>query len=467
MHKFRSLPTLVLAGLFVFLVLGTAVAQPPQPTMPANPVSFPFDPKTAAIDAVSDAIAEGSILDIAVNPDFDEAEPAVALCAGDQYLAVFEYGSEIYAQYLDNQGTRLGIPFVVSSDIYMESHPDVACDWSRNVFIVVWQHDYNNSGDMDIQAQGILGTRPADAVQSVSAALNVANTTLNETNPVVECNSNASSCLVVYEREDNSGDIYGQRLAISSSLTLQGGAFVIGSFGVAEGNPAIAWGGPDSDYLVAWEYKSTNYRIVVAYVWDTLMGGSQIQASGTFLTGSDLANHQINPAAAYNGRTQRYLVVFQHDFYNDGSDYDIWGLRLVPGGGSQGALFLIAGYGQPEIQPAIAYGSGPYYLPGGYGADQFLVTYVREDATQRIVLGQAIYGSVQPSQQKEGSPVLLYSTGSGINFGLANPAVIGSINNGRYLAVWESMIGGFTGDDYNVRGQLVAPYGVFLPAIIK
>ena len=126
-----------------------------------------------------------------------------------------------------------------------------------------------------------------------------------------------------------------------------------------------------------------------------------------------------------------------------------------------------AGYGGLGRRLAIGSVRGPYCWPDGYGDDPLRGNEVREDATRRIVLGRASYGRDKPAQQKEGSPVLLYSTGSGINFGLANPAVIGSINNGRYLAVWESMIGGFTGDDYNVRGQLVAPYGVFLPAIIK
>ncbi|MCB9419755.1 MAG: hypothetical protein H6667_08120 [Ardenticatenaceae bacterium] len=53
----------------------------------------------------------------------------------------------------------------------------------------------------------------------------------------------------------------------------------------------------------------------------------------------------------------------------------------------------------------------------------------------------------------------LYSTGSEIHLDLTS-AVTGSIDNGRYLAVWENMAGGFNGDNYNVRGQLTVPKGL-------
>ncbi|MCB8979475.1 MAG: hypothetical protein H6657_18855 [Ardenticatenaceae bacterium] len=468
MNKVHSFTTIFVVSLVTFFTFTLGHAQNLPPKFPTDSELATAEIRLASL--ASNAVVEGAVLDIAVDPDFDESDPSVALCAGDQYLVVFEYGSEIYAQYLDNAGNRLGIPFVVSTDVYSESNPAVACDWNRNLFVVVWQHDYVNSGDMDIQAQVILGTRPASRETAVAAVLNVADSLIDETNPAIACNSDASGCLVVYERAENSGDVYGQRVFFSgSSFLLQGDGFAIGSFTAAERNPAVAWGTFDHDYLISWEYQDASaWRIVSSYVWDTLQGGSQIQTSTAFLTGSELPYNQLNPAVAYNGRSHRFLLVFQHAYLGDGSDYDIYGLRLVPGGGSQGDLITIDFSLYNNEQPAVAYGSGPYYLPGGRGADQFLVSYVTETPSGRWIHAHAIYGTFQiGSQLLSSTPIVLYQTAAGPNFDLLNPDVVGSLNNGRYLTIWESMISGFAGTDYNVRGRLVAPYSVFLPAIIR
>lgn len=468
MNKVHSLTAFLIFSLAIFFTFTLSHAQnlPPKPPTAS-------DSSTAEIQLVSasgSGVVESAILDIAVDPDFDESDPAVALCAGDQYLVVFEYGSEIYAQYLDSAGKRLGIPFVVSTDVYSESNPAVACDWNRNLFVVVWQHDYNNSGDMDIQAQVILGTRPALRETAVAAVLSIADSQLDETNPAIACNSDASNCLVVYERAENNGDVYGQRVVFSGSTFLrQGDWFAISSFTAAERNPAVAWASLDHDYLVSWEYQNASvWRIVTAYVWDTWQGSNQIQTGTAFLTGPELPYDQLNPAVAYNGRSHRFLLVFQHDFSNDATDYDIYGLRLVPGGGSQGQLIPIEYSLYSNEQPAVAYGSGPYYLPGGRGADQFLVSYVTETPTGRWIHARPVYGTFQAdSQLLSSTPITLYQMAAGPNFDLLNPDVVGSLNNGRYLTIWESMISGFAGADYNVRGRLVAPYSVFLPAIIR
>lgn len=467
MNKAHSLTALVVVGLMIVFrfTLSHAQTLPPKPPTSTEPLAA--DIQLAA--SASSVVAEGAVLDIAVDPDFDESNPAVALCAGNQYLVVFEYGSEIYAQYLDSAGKRLGIPFVVSTDVYSESNPGVACDWNRNLFVVVWQHDYNDSGDMDIQAQVILGTRPASRATAVTAVLNVANSQLDETNPAIACNSDASNCLVVFERAENSGDVYGQRVIFSGSTFMrQDDWFAIGSFTAAERKPAVAWGTFDHDYLVSWEYQNASvWRIVTAYVWDTWQGGSQIQRVTTFLTGPELPYDQLNPTAAYNGRFHRFLLVFQHDYWNDASNYDVYGLRLVPGGGSQGALITIDDGLYSNEQPAVAYGSGPYYLPGGHGADQFLVAYVTKTPTGRWIQAHPVYGTQQAgSQLLSSTSMTLYQTAAGPNFDLLNPEVVGSLNNGRYLASWESMTGGFAGTGVDIKGRLIAPYGVFLPSII-
>ena len=118
--------------------------------------------------------------------------------------------------------------------------------------------------------------------------------------------------------------------------------------------------------------------------------------------------------------------------------------------------------------PAVAYSGGQESLPG-MGGDQFLVSYVYDSGIERLLEVQALKGAYDASttDQREGGPVSLYRTFASINFGLSNPDVVGSVNNGNYLVVWESMSGGFAGNDYDVRGRMLTPYAIFMPLVVR
>ena len=81
----------------------------------------------------------GSKIDVAVTAN-DESNPAVAYCASSQYLVVYELEGGIYGQRLEEDGTLLGSAFVIFAGY--ASDPDVACNWNRDRFIVLWGYDF-------------------------------------------------------------------------------------------------------------------------------------------------------------------------------------------------------------------------------------------------------------------------------------------------------------------------------------
>ena len=279
----------------------------------------------------------GELIEVATSDDEDAQNPAVALCAGDQYLVVYEQDGEIYGQRLTNKGDLLGDAFRISDDSYSEASPTVACEWAYNLFVVAWEHDFNGTGtDFDIRYRGVYGSHQSSGLQFFTLRHDAANSENdNERDPDIVCNSFDHTCLVVYENDVNgNGDIYGQRLAVGSSdINREGGALSISGYTANEYNPRVAWGGLSDDFLVVWQYwyNDSYYRIVDRYLYDTFQNGDEFEQSAYFLLGKDEYKHdQQSPVVAYNYRAQQYLVIFQYDYQGDDSDHDVMGLRLTP-----------------------------------------------------------------------------------------------------------------------------------------
>ena len=170
----------------------------------------------------------------------DESDPAVALCASNRYLAVYERGNQIYGQRMDSQGALLSDAFLVSDGFNPDSRPDVACEWTNDYFVVVWESAYSGSDD-DIRAQAVYGDHQVGS-QLRGSSIYVAWSVNNERNPAVACNSDDQTCLVAYEyRVGTTHDICGRRVEVSGAgLATPQVSFEI-SGATREYNPDLAW----------------------------------------------------------------------------------------------------------------------------------------------------------------------------------------------------------------------------------
>ncbi len=480
--RIKHVLSMALLGTALLLLAGPGLAAPPVQTpeppdeAPGAPgaaaEAYPFDLKEVISRSALTAAPQGGIIEIATDDGFDESQAAVALCASDQYLVVYQSAGEIYGQRLESDGDLLGDAFQIAEGPQAKSDPDVACDWLYNRFVVVWEYDfYGNGSDYDVRARGVYGGHQASGSQlyGIELAVSETNSGVWEWDPAIACNSFDHTCLVAFAYSGTGGgDIYGQRVSVGgSSIGKEGARFTISGYGARESNPDVAWGGYDDDYLVVWQYwhetPSPHDRVFAGYVWDTNQAGSQVQTAGTYLIAPGSHDHdQIVPAAAYNPRTRQYLVVFEYDYFGNGTDRDIEALRLTPGGGSWGGVFSVAATDRDEQCPAVAFSGGTQSFSGGKGADQFLVTYRREVDSTDAFYAQAVKGTYATSgSQREGAPVHMRTTEQWWHQWVD---VVGSINNGRYVVVWNECTGGDL--DCDVLGQMVAPYGVYLPVML-
>ncbi len=137
--------------------------------------------------------------------------------------------------------------------------------------------------------------------------------------------------------------------------------------------------------------------------WPRTVVGSRYTANGTyidyFLIAYDIGpvRDNIQPSVAYDPANDRYLVVWVHDFFGDGSDLDIYG-RLVPwdGPAEYFPAFKIGDAIGHQWSPRVAYGGD-----SGSGRE-FMVTWWNQSpagaahnvAAQRVAASGSLAGSV-------------------------------------------------------------------------
>ena len=153
--RIQPVLSIALLGAALLLLAGPGLAAPPVQT-PGPPDEVldvsgaaaevhPFDLKEVASPSALAAAPQGGMIEIATD-DVDEVDAAVALCASDQYLVVYQRSGEIYGQRLESDGDLLGGAFQIAEGPQPKYNPDVACDWLYNRFVVAWQYDFYGDG---------------------------------------------------------------------------------------------------------------------------------------------------------------------------------------------------------------------------------------------------------------------------------------------------------------------------------
>ena len=230
-----------------------------------------------------------------------------------QYLVAYEKSTDIYGQFVDENGNAVGTEFVISNAANGQYNPSVAYNSSTNQYLVVWQ-DYISGISYDICGQLVNANGTLSGGNFV-----ISYATNDQYNPSVAYNSSTNQYLVVWHdyRSGTNFDIYGQR--VNANGNLLGGDFAICNETHSQYNPSVAYNSSANQYLVVWhDYRDGTPPDIYGQLVDT--NGNLVNIN--FL----IQNNAYVPHAIANTFCPNYLVAF----WDEDSDVYSWTLYGEP-----------------------------------------------------------------------------------------------------------------------------------------
>jgi hypothetical protein len=264
--------------------------------------------------------------------------------------------------------------------------------------------------------------------------------------------------------------------------------------------PAVAYNPNHDEYLVVWENNWPGRDIYAQRVSSRgeLLSWFSV-ASGAGSDGYDRAQ----PSVAYDTVNDRYLVVFTHDVWGNGSDWDVNG-RFIPWNGPSPSLtefpicqwnssqwnplvryalaqheFLVVWTNTPSGQPAYISGRRVFEGGGFPPGDGFTITAGSENRINPAAAYNLARNEYLVVWDRVGSNHDIYGVrlrGDGVPLGAGEfviagwpdneevPAVAACRGADQYLVAWQSLVG--PPIDYDIYGRFVTgdgtPAGVYL-----
>jgi hypothetical protein len=313
----------------------------------------------------------------------DERCPAVAFAGADawgesdgKYLVVWQDDRngdwDIYAQLLwaDN-GTPIVEDLRVSDTAFDDLCGDVTYSGATNQFFVVWEDHRRPARGADIY--GRLVNAWDGALAGASIRLSGPAATADETHPAVTwANDDASGApvgqfLAVWEdgRDYGEGrqiDTYGQR--VSAAASLLGANFRISGASAtqSERDPAVAWSGTTNQFLVVW-WDERGPDESSDDVFGRVVQADGARAGAPKRIARAAEGNPPLPGVAWSGEAARFLVVWQDwrnadDPLNRGAD--VYGRLIGDDWAPFGAAFRVSGSNAlgNEYGPAVAWSPG-------------------------------------------------------------------------------------------------------------
>lgn len=197
-----------------------------------------------------------------------------------------------------------------------------------------------------------------------------------------------------------------------------------------EWQTAVAYNRIHNEYLVVWENIGGSYDIYA----------QRVSADGRLLSWfvvSKLPNNKTNPSVAYDEAYDRYLVVYQYDYYGNGSDWDIYG-RFIPWDGPTDTFvdFTICSWIANQGRPQVAYA----WWPGIY-----MVVWINYSGGQPPSYVSARRINANGGFLGDG---FLVSQGSQSR---NDPAIAYLSKRNEFLIVWDVKLNEMNSDIYGIR----------------
>jgi hypothetical protein len=345
--------------------------------------------------------------------------------------------------------------------------PAVAYNGAANEYLVVWRGDDTTDDEFEIYGQRLNAATGA----AIGGKIRISDmgpdgdTHFSANNPAVAYNSRDNEYLVIWSGNDNplvpgELEIFGQRLDAATGAEVGGNDFRISDMGpdgdthFAAFAPAVAYNGANDQYLVVW-YGDDDTGNLVGGEFE-IFGQRLDAATGAEVGDNDFRishmgpDRNLNfgafePAVAYNGAANEYLVVWFGDdntgtLVND--EFEIFGQRLDAATGAQlGANhFRISDMGTDGDThfaasiPAVAFNRTN---------NEYLVVWEGDDNTGMLVDGESeIFGQrldAATGAEVGANDFRLSDMGpdGDPHFGAFRPAVAYNSANNRYLVTWE------------------------------
>ena len=204
--------------------------------------------------------------------------------------------------------------------------------------------------------------------------------------------------------------------------------------------PAVAYNSNHDEYLVVWQNKWPGNRDIYA---------QRISSRGELLSWFAVAPgpggnpyDRAQPSVAYDPVNDRYLVVFIHDVFGDGSDWDIGG-RFIPWNGPDSGLieFPICTWNSSQWNPVVTY---------ALAQQEFLVAWTNTPS------GQPAYVSAARLNRDTGAVLDDFTISAGPENRI-NPDVAYNLARNEYLVVWDRV-----GGSHDIYGLRLTGSGVAL-----
>jgi RHS repeat-associated protein len=374
-----------------------------------------------------------------------ENRPAMAYnSTANEYLVVYERSisasnTDVYGQRVSATGSLVGSVILIANATNNERRPRLAYNANSNNYLVVWEYDASGTAGTNFD----LRARTVSATGALGAVVTVANSALQDQAPEIAFGSTSREYLVSYETDGN-GDgkkDLGLRRLSATGAVLAGLSYNVASnsVNVHVTNPHLAYSSTLNNFMVAFESDVANNGSNIE-VWATRVKPDLALVDGFVLALGRTAVHDRNPYLTYDSTRDEYLFVWETDATGTGTDLGVYCRKLTSAGASGGILFGLASQAR---NPRAVYNRN---------LDDFVIVWEESGAGPKI-RSRRVHFTITTFQTK--TPVDVTSgTASRVR-----PDIGTSTVSNTFLVTWEEDAGS---GNFDVRSRLL---GTFAPTL--